>query len=218
MSLLGILQGAPTLEAGAATPIIATIASGAISATLWEASQQPPSWGIFDSSGNVVIPADSVLDFDHEQEYDIADFPIQDGQFASYNKVIEPWMDHVRLSKGGTLDDRIDFLDAIEQVLASFSLYTIQTPEYTYQNVNMKRWRIARMGASGAYFLTEVDLYFVQILQVTAQYTTSAQLPNAQSSAALPTSNVGNVNPQTLSSQTSQTSDSALDSVPPELF
>lgn len=217
MSLLGVLQGAPTLEAGAATPIIATLATEAISAALWGASQQPPTWGVFDSSGNLVIPADSVLDFDHEQEYDIADFPIQEGQFASYNKVVQPWMDHVRLSKGGTLQDRIDFLNAIEQILPSTNLYTIQTPEYTYQNVNLKRWRITRQGASGAYFLTEVDLYFVQILQVTAQYTTSA-LPNAQNASDQPVSNVGNVTLQSETSQVEAAANAAYASVASGLF
>lgn len=50
--------------------------------------------------------------------------------------------------------------------------------------------------ADGAYFLTEVDVYFKQIIPVQAQYSTTL-LQNASNPSALPAANTGAVLPQT---------------------
>jgi hypothetical protein len=214
------IPGLPQLPPSAATPIIATIASEAISALLWQASQSPPAWGVFDDQGNQVVFPDSVLEFSHRQDSNISNFPVQEGQFASYNKVVLPYEVQLRFSKGGSQSDRTQFLQDIQNLWESIDLYTVVTPERTYPNMNLERYELTRRGPKGAYFLTEVDLYFLQIIPVTAQYTTTAvQLPNAQSAAAQPVSNVGSVQPQAPSSQQSQQGAAALSSLPdPALF
>lgn len=222
MSLGSLLPGVPQLPLGAATPGLATIASEAVSGLLWQASQVPPAWGVFDDQGNQVVSPDSVLDLTHRTESDLPTFPVQDGQFANYNKVAIPFTIMLRFAKGGSVDDRIAFLADIDGLYQSIELYTVVSPERTYQNLNLQYYEIRRRGPQGAYFLQEVDLYFKQILQVTAQYTTTpVQLPNSQSSSALPTSNVGAVNPQAPDSALSSTGNSALsdESVPsPEVY
>lgn len=214
------LPGVPQLPPSSATPLVATIASAAISSTLWQASQAPPQWGVFDSDGNLVLSPDSVIDFTNRQEYEISTFPVQEGEFASYNKVIKPYEVYIRISKSGTLNDRTELLLALDNLVASTDLYTVATPEQNYDGVNLVRYEIARRGPKGAYFLTEVDLYFEYVIEVTPQYTgTAVQLPNSQSAAAQPTSNVGNVNPGTPSTQLSNVGTSALASIPaPQFF
>ena len=217
-----IIPGIPQLPTSAATPVIAAIVSEALSALLWQASQSPPSWGVFDAAGNQVLSPDSVLEFSRRQEYEVSNYPVQSGSFASYNKVIRPFEIQIRFSKGGTVDDRATFLAAIDQIVASIDLYTVVTPEAVYQNVNPDRQEVIRRGAKGAYFLTEVDVYFVQIIEVEAQYTTTAvQLPNAQDPAAQPAASVGNVQPGTPSSQLAQDGNLALSTVaigPPGVY
>jgi hypothetical protein len=211
--------GIPQLPPNAAVPVITLLASEAISSLLWQASIVPPAWGVFDADRNQVLFPDSVLEFSNRQEYEVSNYPVQNGAFASYNKVIRPFEISLRLSKGGTLNDRIDFLADIAALAASIALLTVVTPERTYQDVNLNRFEVTRRGAKGAYFLTEVDCYFVQIVQVQAQYTTTAvQLPNAVSPAALPTSSVGNVQPGTPSSQITQDGNSAMASQPPQFY
>jgi len=182
--------------------------------SLWRSLFVTPQWGIYKQvpppsapgsdglvtvtvRGNltpVVVP-DSVLEFNYRNEYDITDAPIQDGAFASYNKVANPFETSVRLSKGGSQADREVFLGQIEQVLASLDMYYILTPERTYKNINPYRTEITRRGAGGAYFLTEVDLFFREIRTVTAQYTqTSTVTTNAQQASAQPVQNTGTVN------------------------
>lgn len=183
---------------------------------LWRALSAPPTWGVFkqtpptqpDADGieTVVVTAqlvpaitvDSIMDFDYRNEYDISDFFIQDGAFASYNKVANPFENSVRLIRTGTVADRSEFLDQIDTVLASLDLYQIITPERTYSNVNAYRVGVVRKGASGAYQLTEVDLYFREIRSVTAQYsTTSPVIPNPTMPSDMDPQNTGVVNAAT---------------------
>lgn len=189
------------------------IAGGVAAVRLLRALFSKPKWGIYKQTppptaatpdniptvtvrGNVqpIIVPDSVLDFGYRNEYDVADFPIQDGRFASYNKVANPYEASVRLSKGGSESDRQTFLTQIEAVLRTLDLYYILTPERTYVNVNLIRFELTRRGAGGAYFLTEVDLYFREVRSVTAQYTQTAIITqNAQNPSALPVTNRGTV-------------------------
>jgi len=213
------ISGLPQLPPLVGRPGITLLASEVISALLWQAAQIPPAWGVFDDAGQQVLFPDSVLEFSNRQEYEISNFPVQAGSFASYNKVIRPFEIQLRFSKSGTEDERAAFLDDLDDLAGSLNLYSIHTPERVYDDVNLDRYEVTRRGAKGAYFLTEVDAYFIQIIQVEAQYTTTAvQLPNAQSSSALPTSNVGTTPTQPPSSQQSQDGDAALNSLPSPAF
>ncbi len=206
------IPGIPQLPPSAALPVVAAIASEAIAALLWKASKSPPSWGVFDAAGNQVLFPDSVLEFSRRQEYEISSYPVQSGSFANYNKVVRPFEILMRFSKSGTLSERADFLSDIDDLVKSTLLYTVVTPEAIYKSVNAERQEVSRRGAKGAYFLTEVDVYFIQIIEVQAQYTTTAvQLPNSSDPAGLPPESVGIVQPQAASSQIQQDGQQALD-------
>jgi hypothetical protein len=210
---VAFLPGLPPLPPGVNQPIVSLAVSEAISGLLWQASKVPPLWGVFDANGNQVLFPDSVLEFTNRQEYEVSDFPVQQGSFASYNKVIRPFEVQLRFSVAGSVSDRAAFLTDLAALAASIDLFSVVTPERVYQNVNLDRYEVIRRGAKGAYFLTEVDAYFIQIIEVQPQYTTTAvQLPNAQSEAAQPTSSVGTVQPQTPNSQETQDGNAALGS------
>lgn len=202
--------------------LLALAGSEIISSLLWTAAQSPPAWGVFDQNNNQVIFPDSVLEFAYRRRYHVSDFPVQAGSFASYNKVIQPFEIQLRLSKSGTSADRAVFLNSLEQLCASIALYTVVTLDGTYGNCNPDRFEVTRKGANGAFWLTEVDLYFIQIIQVAAQYTNTAignnefypgiSLYNSQSAAAQPVANQGNVLPQAPSSAYAGASQSAMQS------
>lgn len=178
---------------------------------LWEALTAPITWGVFrqqdtqtDAAGvptvtvrgnlQPVITADSVLDFGYRNEYDVADYPLQDGAFANYNKVALPYEASVRFAKGGTKEERREFLNQLEDILVTTELFYILTPERTYVDVNPVRLEVVRRGAGGAYFLTEVDLFFREIRSVQPQYTnTAVATQNAQNPSAQPVDNNGTV-------------------------
>lgn len=166
------------------------------STALWVASQHLPVWGVFDSAGIQVLNPDNIIAFDNRNEWRIPDYPIQAGSFASYNKVIIPSENSLRFTKGGSQADRASFLRQIADIAGDLNLYTIRTPEVTYASVNVMRYEVTRRGSGGAYYLTEVDVYFRQINQVAAQYSTTTTA-NAQNPAAKPAVNQGQVQPQT---------------------
>jgi hypothetical protein len=139
-----------------------------------------------------VVTPDSFGEFNYRNEWATSDFPVQAGEFASYNKVANPFEVMVRMYKGGTKEDRKKFLDSIEAIQGTLDLYDIVTPERTYLGVNVVRYEVSRRGAKGAYFLSEVDLYFREIRQVSATYTTTAVVTqNAQNPSAAPVANNG---------------------------
>lgn len=144
----------------------------------------------------VVVP-DSFGEFSYRNEWSVADFPVQDGAFASYDKVSNPFEIVIRMYKGGSKQARKRFLDSIEAIAGTLELYDIVTPERTYLNVNVTRYELSRRGAGGAYFLSEVDLFFREIRTVTASYSaTAVETQNAQDPSAAPVVNTGSVQGQ----------------------
>ncbi len=144
-----------------------------------------------------VIEPTSFYRLGYQQEWNVSDVPLQDGDFASFNKVNNPYEIELRMVKGGTLSQRAQFLEDCERVGASIGLYRILTPERTYQPINITALTVNREGKEGAYFFAEVDIRFKEIRQVTAQYSTAgAEVPttNAKDPGARPTQNQGTTN------------------------
>jgi hypothetical protein len=176
-----------------------TIGTQATSGALWQSTQAAPVWGVFDSTGAQVVVPDSVMDFGWRQENRVPNFPIQAGQFATYNRVGLPFESSVTLVKGGDLTARTQFLQQIDAVIAqsNVSLYTIRSPEKSYQDVTCTRAELSRRGKDGAFWF-DVELYFTQVNQVTAQYSnTPGATPDASEPSAIPTQNTGLTQPTT---------------------
>lgn len=164
---------------------------------LWASSQVTPSWGVFDDNGNKVINPDNIYAFDSRAEWRISDYPVQRGAYSTFNKVIVPPDQVLRMTKGGTLSQRTAFLKSIDDIAGDTNTYAILTPEKTYFNQNIMRGpELMRRSSEGAYFL-EVDIYFRTIVEQNPQYsTTAANTANAANPSALPAVNQGNVQPQ----------------------
>jgi hypothetical protein len=197
-----MLPGVPQLLRSALFPPspFPTLGAGPQSNALGASANHAPAWGILDSDLNPVLTPDSILDFDQRAEYSVSNFPVQAGGFASYNKVTLPQELVLRMSKAGTgVGDRAQFLATLHTLSRSFDLYTIITPERSYANVNITRYEVSRRREAGAYFLTEVDVFFIEIRQVTAQYSTTstaANTQNAQQAVSKPATNSGMVQPK----------------------
>lgn len=209
------LPGVPLLARAALTVIVdvttainiaRVFAPQAPLTTLFHATKAKPVWGVFNAAGTQrVINPDNIMTFDYRAEWTVSDFPVQSGQFSSYNKVAHPFDTAVRMTKGGTQSDRTAFLTACETVAASLNLFTILTPEKSFPSVNVTRLEYARKETRGAFYL-EVDLFFRQIAEVDAQYSSSGtqatSTANAQTAPAVPTVNQGNVQAMPPTAQT----------------
>ncbi len=211
-NLPGVPQIARSLLIQASTP--PPLGFAANPGVLWHATQAAPVWGVFDSNGNQVVAPDSFMEFGWRKENRVPNFPIQQGQFGTYNRVGLPFESSVTLVKGGDLPSRTAFLQQVDALIAqaNINLYTIRTPEKSYVNVTVNRAELSRRGKDGAYWF-DVELYFIEVSQIAAQYST-VQTPtnNASVPSALPTVNQGLNNPQTPTTAVQQ---SALASITP---
>lgn len=148
-------------------------------------------WGLFDSGNNMVITPDSFLGLESMKEYRVADYPIENGAFGSYNKVETPFIGKVTYGKGGLESDRTQFLLDIQSAASSLDLYSLITPEISYPNVNVTHYDYRRTSKNGVTMLT-VEVWVEEIRDVV-----TAAFSNTQKPEGANTSNDGGVQPQT---------------------
>src|SRR5215469_6879618 len=123
-----------------------------------------PTWGVFDSNGQQVADWDSVLRVDYRRDYRVADFPIEDGQFRSYNKVQMPFDARISFVVGSGLgtQKRTAMLDALEAAVASLDFYTVSTPEKIYVRANLTHIEYSREARRG-FNLLVCDIWLREI-------------------------------------------------------
>lgn len=185
------LPGVPQLVRANQAINTIQLAAGAIQKFLGSPSKQLV-WGVFDQDGNAVIQPDSYQGFDNQNRWKISQFPIQDGDFQSYNKVVIPRTITLKLTQGGSLQQRSTLLAAIQAISADTNLYNIISPEGTYLNFNCEGSTLRRMGRDGAYFFADLDVHFTNIKQATSVYSaTTANTAGALNPSALPAQNLG---------------------------
>ena len=144
-------------------------------------------WGVFDQYGFPLVLADNVTKVGYNNSSKVSSAPLENGTFAHYNKVANPYNMTVQMTKGsGGVFERGAFLAQIEALANSIDLFTIITPESIYRNCNITGYDYTREANDGARLL-KVNIHFEQIREVTAQYvkkdvadTSAAQSPDAQ--------------------------------------
>ena len=116
-------------------------------------------WGMFTQDGDFAIPCDNVVAFEVGLEARISDYPVEKGGFGSYNKVQMPYDVRLIMTRGGTVEDRQDFVKAVQDAWQATELFNVVTPEGVYLDVNVVTVRQVRAADRGAGLLTmEVGL------------------------------------------------------------
>lgn len=152
-----------------------------------------PQWGIY-FNGIPVIAADSTVSFDFRQDFPISDYPVEQGGFQSYNKVQLPAEIKLRVASGGSEVDRQEFLDSIEAVINTTTLYDVVTPEQTYLGYCFSHRDFHRRSNSGVGMII-VDLWMTEV-----RTSSSATFQSTQQPGEAGVNGVGNVQPQTATS------------------
>jgi hypothetical protein len=106
-------------------------------------------WGVYTLGGGLAFDVDSCLDLKFGAKAKTSDFPVEEGAFASYNKVLDPFTPKVRLVVKSA--PRIAaFQVALHAALASASLFNIVTPTMTYLNVTLEGYDHDQTAENGA--------------------------------------------------------------------
>lgn len=144
-------------------------------------------WGIYGDDGKKALDPDTIVAVGYDAEHRIADFPIEEGAFESYDKVALPFDVAVRMTKGGSFEDRRAFLSAIDELRGDTKIYSVTTPERTYLSVNFSRVSVDRSREQGAGLIT-ADLHLREIRQtVTAAFSKSKDPASADAANNGPT-------------------------------
>lgn len=127
-------------------------------------------WGIVNEFGIPVVLADTVLGMNYDAGSSISKYPVEQGSFASFNKVNAPSMATVQMAKGsGGVLERGLFLAQLEGLLKSTLSFHIITPEYVYLNYQIIGINHARTAQDGATMIT-VNLDLEEVLEAKVDY------------------------------------------------
>jgi hypothetical protein len=151
-----------------------------------------PQWGVFNPDGSPALQPDSMVSLEAKQEWRIPNYPVEQGAFETYNKVLLPQTIRLRMTKGGTTAARNLFLSQVEGAAAELILFKIIMPEGPVtSSANIQSYSYSRTSTNGVGLLT-VDVEFIEVMaNATAAFSNTAQ-PDGQD----PT-NTGTVQPQT---------------------
>lgn len=143
------------------------------------------------SSGvSPVVTVDSIRSLDSRHETQVCDYRIEQGGFASYNKVQVPDMVMIEMARGGGLTNRKTFLSWLETNVQNPTVYDIVVPERTYQNMTLESYEVIRDADNGGASLIIARCAFRKIMTAIPVFpsTANASTENAQSANDAPTS------------------------------
>jgi len=121
------------------------------------------SWGIYEKDLNAIaLEFDGFVEFGVDNSSQIAGYRIEEGQFASYNKVDSPYEVVLTGVKTGTINEIDAFLRKLDSISNDIKLYSIVTKGQIYNNANMLRYSYRRSPESGLNILY-ITMVFVQI-------------------------------------------------------
>ncbi|NBD02185.1 hypothetical protein [Burkholderia thailandensis] len=149
-----------------------------------------PVWGIFDEFGAPMAVADTALSIEYRGDSRISKYPQEQGGFADYNKVQVPYSARVQLACGGSDARRAAFLSSIEASKQSTMLFTVITPDATYENANVVAYDYRRTSRNGV-TLVVAEVYLEEVRQ-----TVVAQFDNTQNAASQDSASLGQVQGQ----------------------
>lgn len=138
---------------------------------------QALQWGVY-LGGAPVLLADSIVAVEYKKEWAISDYPIERGQFETYNKVRTPFEARVVMTRSG-FGLRSLFIANIEAIAESLLLYDIVTPDCVFLNCNVNHFDYSRTATNGANLLT-VSLWFQEVRIEAASFFTATGSPSGQ--------------------------------------
>jgi len=168
-----------------------------------------PQWGLY-KDGEAVIVADSVTAVHLRPTSQISDYPVEEGGFQSYDKVQLPLTGVFRFTTGGSVSDRADMLDSIEDAKQSLDLYDFVMPEKTYPNVNVTDYDLSRANTDSG--LLSVDVSVEEVRSTVVAAFSKSAAPNSKSitNAKTPTANDSQSGGTVAPGLTTATQDTAL--------
>lgn len=119
------------------------------------------AWGVFLDGQQVVTP-DTFVSVDFRQGWALADYPVENGAFESYNKVDMPFDVRVRFASGGSEENRQKLIKQVTDIAEDLKFYDVVTPEVIYHNCNIQHYDYRRTSSNGVGLIV-LELWLLEI-------------------------------------------------------
>lgn len=129
----------------------------------------PGTWGVYDAGGANLMDFDVFFRITVKEESRVAHSPVEEGGFASYNKVAGPAQISVTLGRSGSASTRSAILDRLAALVATTELIAVVTPSRTFADMTLEAFDYSHTAQSGIDRLV-VTLRLREVRQITAQY------------------------------------------------
>lgn len=143
-----------------------------------------PNWGLFDEAGNLAADYDSFSALRFRNEADISTYPVELGGFVTYNKVANPFNVQIVLTCSGGEARISQFLIDIEAAQKTVNLFSVVSPEFTFESVNIVSYDYERTQINGANMIT-ATLSCVEVRQTAISDFSNNQNPEADDPKSL---------------------------------
>lgn len=122
-------------------------------------------WGVITPEGDELLPLSSVLSCEVRGESNVVSAPVEQGSFASYNKVSSPMEVNLSVALAGSESDIMQILTTLAAIKRQPVVMTIITPngKHTGMTLYSISWQRRREDGIGLMF---VDLGFQEIREV----------------------------------------------------
>lgn len=151
-------------------------------------------WNIYDQNANPILSYTSFLGVEVQDQGSVVDAPIEEGSFASYNKVQTPFGLRVTVGKDGTRDELEAFLDSLSELKDTATLILVATPGRLYGPATLESLNYRRTVEAGAYALY-VELTIVEIREVKT-FVTSTVISGPRNPTSAGNTNTGKTQPE----------------------
>ena len=119
-------------------------------------------WGIYSNGGGIAINPDTFLGVECKNSFRISNFPQEQGAFASYNKVANPYDVKVTVAVSGYDESKASVLASVFDMIEGTDLFTVVTPDEIYDNASLQNYQYHRDSKHGVTLLI-VELWFVEV-------------------------------------------------------
>ena len=189
------LPGVPAINRNSAGYVAAALT---VVGELLPTSLFGTQWSIIDQNGSWILEPDSFINFEYKNERKIPNYPVEEGSFSNYNKIALPFDCRMVVSCGGNGPmSKRSFLSALDGMLESLDLFTINTPDAIYKNMNLIHVDYRRESRQGVTLLL-AQLFFQEIriaqkaIPNTAEPSGSVTVSIGQVSTTPPSANFNN--------------------------
>lgn len=178
------IPGVPNLLKNAPKAIGITLLGNLVN-QVWDFLFPAPTWGVFNvGTTDIAIAVSAIIEQDVSAEARVSDYIIQSGSFTSYNKVRNPDIITIRMTKDGGDVSRQELLAWLDKNTTDTSLFDILSPEWRYPNVTLVAYRLSRSARSGAAMIV-ADCLFQQVREKPVVFT-STTIPDPENQPETP--------------------------------